>query len=81
LQRKKERMEKEHTIEKSLPTKKSDSFLNRILALDFDKNSDEESLVIDPDDFSGDKDAQPSLPGDVESPSTTTRVFHAEVKV
>ena len=41
----KERIEKEElTIETSLPTRKSDSLLNRVLALDFDKESDEESL-------------------------------------
>ena len=41
----KERIEKEElTIETSLPTRKSDSLLNRVLALDFDKDSDEESL-------------------------------------
>jgi len=58
-------MEKQLTIETSLPTKKSDSLLNCVLALDFDKDSDEESLVIDPDDFSGDENTQPGSPGNV----------------
>jgi len=52
----------------ALSKKNNNSLLNRVLTIDFDKDSDEESLVIDPDDFSGGQHApQLGSPGDVGS--------------
>jgi len=46
-----ERKGMEEKKEEVLSKKKDDLLLDRVLAIDFDKDSDEESLVIDPDDF------------------------------
>jgi len=58
---------------RSIILKKDDLLLNPVLAIDFDKDSDEESLVIDPNGFSGDNHApQPGSPayvGDDENKS------------
>ena len=39
---------------------------------------DEESLVIDPDDFSGDEDAQPGLPGNVGADENVPQDIHVD---